>query len=210
MTEPWGSSLNTQDNSNVDLIRICWRLYLADPSSVLRENFFLRNLLLLNYEIFTPCDSEEISKSTRRRVPNQIAKHVRQIARPPLKDIHKKNWMIWVTQYMTIFVNFCFFFHLQMLSCHGCAGDRCWLTTHGNSPHRLRYQKGGCGVMFWCGIIGSDVVGPWRIPHDVQSSDIHWFLKTHVEPCFKKKPKAFKKMKFFYTWQCYVKFYEEN
>ena len=35
-------------------------------------------------------------------------------------------------------------------------------------PHRLRRQQGGGGVMLWAGIIGNELVGPFRVPDGVK------------------------------------------
>lgn len=43
---------------------------------------------LSSYEFFKHCYSDEVSKSTKYPVQNQLTKHVQLITRLPLKDIH--------------------------------------------------------------------------------------------------------------------------
>ena len=38
-----------------------------------------------------------------------------------------------------------------------------WVSISGNRPYRLRRQQGGRGVMFWAGIVGVIMVGPWKV-----------------------------------------------
>ena len=48
--------------------------------------------------------------------------------------------------------------------------------------------------MFWAGIIGNELVGPFRVPDGVKLTAVTYidFLKQNVLPWFKKKPLSFK------------------
>ena len=53
---------------------------------------------------------------------------------------------------------------------------------------RLRSQQGGGGVMFWSGIMGSDLVSPFRVPEGVKMTSAKHvkFLTAHFLPRYKK------------------------
>ena len=48
----------------------------------------------------------------------------------------------------------------------------------------LRRQQGGGGVMIWAGIIGDELVGPFRVPDGLKLTAATYceFLKTALEP----------------------------
>ncbi len=60
-------------------------------------------------------------------------------------------------------------------------------------PTRLRRQQGGGGVMFWAGIMGRELVDPFRVPEGVKMTSAKYieFLTDHFLPWYKKKNCAF-------------------
>ena len=44
--------------------------------------------------------------------------------------------------------------------------------------------------MFYAGLIGNELVGPWKVPEGVKLTSVVYvaFLKEHLEPWFKFKP----------------------
>jgi hypothetical protein len=46
--------------------------------------------------------------------------------------------------------------------------SRGWILDGLDIPARLRRQQGGGGTMFWAGLYGSTVVGPFRVPDGVK------------------------------------------
>ena len=68
-----------------------------------------------------------------------------------------------------------------------------WVPNGALRPHRLRRQQGGGGVMFWAGIIGNELLGPFRVSDCVKLTAVgyFYFLKQNVL-YFKKKPLSFK------------------
>ena len=60
-------------------------------------------------------------------------------------------------------------------------------------PTRLRHQQGGGGVMFRAGIMGRELVGPFRVPEGekMTSAKSIEFLTYHFLPWYKKKNYAF-------------------
>ena len=39
-----------------------------------------------------------------------------------------------------------------------------WILQNQTAPHRLRRQQGGGRVMFWAGIVGDTLLGPFKVP----------------------------------------------
>lgn len=63
------------------------------------QNKLFKKMSFSSYEIFRRFSSEEMSKSTRCQVLNQMAKYVRPTS-SLLKDIHKGNRIKWLIKYM--------------------------------------------------------------------------------------------------------------
>ena len=55
--------------------------------------------------------------------------------------------------------------------------------------HRLRLQQGGGEVMFWAGIVGCIMVGPWKVQDGVKMilKAYVTFLNDNFQPWFKKQ-----------------------
>ncbi len=45
---------------------------------------------------------------------------------------------------------------------------RGWVLEHEDIPIHLKGQQGGGGIMFWAGINGHELVGPFRVPDGVK------------------------------------------
>lgn len=58
-----------------------------------------------------------------------------------------------------------------------------WLVDGHHVPIRLRRQQGGGGVMFWAGIMGRELVGPFRVPKGVKMTSANYieFLTDHFQ-----------------------------
>ena len=55
----------------------------------------------------------------------------------------------------------------------------------------MRRQQGGGGVMFWAGIIGNKLVGPFRVPDGVKMNAL--IIQDNVIPWYRSKRPAFRK-----------------
>ncbi|KAI3363614.1 hypothetical protein L3Q82_001247 [Scortum barcoo] len=69
-----------------------------------------------------------------------------------------------------------------------------WLVDGHHVPTRLRCQQGGGGVMFWAGIMGRELVGPFRVTEGVKMTSEKYveFLTDHFLPWYKEKNRAFR------------------
>lgn len=63
-------------------------------------------------------------------------------------------------------------------------GVKVWSPTGAAIPHHVRRQEGGGVVMFWAGIIGDTLLGPFRVPEGVKltSQTNIQFLDEHLSP----------------------------
>ena len=59
----------------------------------------------------------------------------------------------------------------------------------------MRQQQGGGGVMFWVGLIGNELVGPFRVPDGFKMNALTYrnFLQNNFIPWSHSKRPAFKK-----------------
>ncbi len=110
--------------------------------------------------------------------------------RPYLTNAHKQKRLQWAHTYMK--TNFQTVLFTD--ECHATLDgpDRWssgWLVDGHHVPTRLRRHQGGGGVMFWAGIMGRELVGPFRVPGGVKMTSAKYieFLTDHFLPWYKKK-----------------------
>lgn len=115
--------------------------------------------------------------------------------RPPLTNAHKQKRLQWAQKYMktkfqtALFTDEC---RATLDDPDGWSGG--WLVDGHHVPTRLRRQQGDGGVMFWAGIMGRELVGPFRVPEGVKMTSAKYveFLTDHFLPWYKKKNRAFR------------------
>lgn len=102
---------------------------------------------------------------------------------PPLNNAHKQKWLEWAQKYMKT--------DFQTVLCYPgwSRSSSEWLMDGHHVPTRLQRQQEGGGVMFWAGIIGKELVGPFRVPEGVKMTSEKYveFLTDHFLPWYKKK-----------------------
>lgn len=163
-------------------------------SRVTRE--VVKNPSLNSKEIFKRCGRDDVSKATRCRTLRKVSKHVKPVTKPPLKTVHKQNRLKWAEDYMKTDFSKVLFTDECRATLDGpdgwCKG---WVAVGRDRPHRLRRQQGGGGVMFWAGIVGNMMVGPWKVPDGVKMTSLAYidFLKDNFQPWFKKQKLSFKR-----------------
>ncbi|CAI9556623.1 unnamed protein product, partial [Staurois parvus] len=69
-----------------------------------------------------------------------------------------------------------------------------WLVDGHPVPTRLRHQQGGGGVMFWAIIMGTELVGPFRVPKGVKMTSAKYveFMTNYFLPWYRRKNYAFR------------------
>ena len=84
--------------------------------------------------------------------------------RPPLSNANKPKWLQWAHKYMKTNFQAVLFTDEYRVTLDGPDGwNSGWLADGHHVPTRLRRQQGGSGVMFRAGIMGRELVGPFRV-----------------------------------------------
>ena len=123
-----------------------------------------RTALQTSKEVFESAGVPDVPKSTRCRILRRIGKCGKPVVRPPLKAIHKKKRMEWAQKYIELNFQTVLFIDECRATLDSPDGwRRGWFCKEGPRPQRIRRQQGGGGVMFWAGIIGNELVGPFRV-----------------------------------------------
>jgi hypothetical protein len=164
---------------------------ISERHRVLLKRAVAQNPLTTSGNIFCEAGIPGISRSTRWRVLQSIATVKSAIARPPLTTRHKVNRVCWAEQYMKLNFSNVIFTDECRATLDGPDGfARGWILDGLDVPSHLRRQQGGGGVMFWAGLYGNTVVGPFRVPDGVKmnSSGYTTFLSTHFLPWYRSIP----------------------
>lgn len=165
-----------------------------DLSKVSRE--LRKNPTSTSNLIFKSAGIENVSKSVRCRILRNIASHVSPIIRPPLTEIHKKSRLQWAERYLKCDFNTVMFTDEMRATLDGPDGwSKTWVPRGSSRPQRMRRQQGGGGVMMWAGIIGNEILGPFRIADGVKINSVNYitFLKEKFVPWYKRKTPALKR-----------------
>lgn len=151
--------------------------------------------LMSSKKIFENVGVPEMARTTRCRVLRNIASVRKPTIRPPLRKTHMEKRLAWAKNNLkTDFKNVLFTDECRATLDGPDGWSSGWLRHGSTSPERMRRQQSGGGVMFWAGIIGQELVGPFKVPEGVKlTSDTYVkFLKDNFLPWYKRKTRAFK------------------
>uniref|UniRef100_A0A8C5MML4 Tc1-like transposase DDE domain-containing protein n=1 Tax=Leptobrachium leishanense TaxID=445787 RepID=A0A8C5MML4_9ANUR len=137
-------------------------------------------------QIFEAAGASGVPRTSRCRVLKSLATVHRLSIWPPLTNAHKQKRLHWAKKYMK--TNF----QTVLFTAECCATldgpEGCgWLVDGHPVPTRLQCQQ-GCGeVMFWAGIMGRELVGPFRVPEGVKITSAKYveFLTDHFLPWYR-------------------------
>ena len=104
---------------------------------------------------------------------------------PLLTTRHKTLRVDWAKTYMKTDMKYVLFTDESRETLDGPDGwSRGWVIRGDQCPTRIRRQQGGGGVMLWAGIVGDELVGPFRVQEGVKLTSHTYcqFLKGFVEP----------------------------
>jgi transposase len=135
--------------------------------------------------IFEDAGLPDFAKTTRNRLLRKVASVKSPAKRPPLTSRHKRLRMDWSKKYMKTDMKHVLFTDESRATLDGPDGwAKGWVFHGDDCPTRMRRQQGGGGVMFWAGIIGDDVIGPFRVPEGVKLTSTTYcqFLKDALDP----------------------------
>ena len=141
--------------------------------------------------IFENAGVPKMAKTARCQTLKSLAKVMKPIKQPPLSKCHKTKRVEWARKYMkTDFRNVLF-----TDECHATLeGPDGWSSgwiLHGRQPGvRIRRQQGGGGVMFWAGIKGDTIIGPFKVEAGVKidSESYCELLNKYFTPWLEEQP----------------------
>ncbi|KAK3512212.1 hypothetical protein QTP70_001115 [Hemibagrus guttatus] len=145
-------------------------------------------------QVFETAGASGVPRTSRCRILQRLAVMHKPSIRLPLTNGHKQKRLQWAQKYMKTDFQTVLFTDECRANLDGPDGwSGVWLVDGHHVPTRLRRQQGGGGVMFWAGIMGRDLVGPFRVPEGVKMSSVKYveFLTDHLLPWYKKKNHAF-------------------
>ena len=151
--------------------------------------------LLSSKQVFEAAGASGVPRTSQCRILQRLAVVHKAVFRPPLTNAHKEKCLQWAQKYMktnfqtVLFTDEC---HATLDGPDGWSSG--WLVDGHHVPTRLRRQQGGGGVMFWAGIMGSELVGPFKVPEGVKMTSAKYveFLTDHFLLWYKKKNLAFR------------------
>lgn len=154
------------------------------------------NPLATSKKVFQDAGVKIVSRTSRNKVLNNIARIVKPSKQPHIKPVHEEGRMKWAEKYMKVNFESVIFTDECRATLDGPDGwSRGWLRDGVPIPNRLRRQQGGGGIMFWAGIVGNTLVGPFKVPEGVKITSEAYisFLTKHFQPWYKAQPLSFKR-----------------
>ncbi len=145
-------------------------------------------------QVFEAAGASGVPQTSRCRILQKLAVVHKPTIRPPLTNAHKQKRLQVPHTYMKTNFQTVLFTDECRATLDGPDGwSSGWLVDGHHVPTRLRHQQGGGGVMFWAGIMGRELVGPFRVPEGVKMTSAKYieFLTDHFLPWYKKKNRAF-------------------
>ncbi len=146
-------------------------------------------------QVFEAAGASGVPQTSRCRILQKLAVVHKPTIQPPLTNAHKQKQLQWAHTYTKTNFQTILFIDECRATLDGPDGwSSGWLVDGHHFPTRLRRQQGGGGVMFWAGIMGRELVGPFRVTEDAKMTSAKYieFLTDHFLPWYKKKNRAFR------------------
>ena len=119
--------------------------------------------------IFDAAAAPKVGKTTRCKALQSIGRVKSPIKRPLLSKAHKAKRVEWAVRYHKVNFSNVIFTDECRATLDGPDGwARGWVLDQRQPKLRMRRQQGGGGVMFWAGIQGSEIIGPYMVPEGVK------------------------------------------
>lgn len=143
------------------------KLTKRDLSHIRRE--VIRNPNASSAFIFESAGAPKVSRETRCKALRKFANVRNQIKKPILTKKHKENRLLWAKKYMKTDFSKVLFTDESRITLDGPDGwARGWVCNQRDSRHFVKRQQGGGSIMIWAGIIGNELVGPFRVEDGVK------------------------------------------
>ena len=155
-----------------------------------------KNPLASSKTIFEQAGNKRGCRRTRCNILNDIAKNTKPVSRPPLTKQHKAKRVKWATDYIKCdFSTVIFTYECRATLDDPDGFSRGWIGHSFDTLFRLRRQQGGEGVMFWAGICGNMLIGPFIIEEGVKMDNeaYAYFLKQNFFNWYKNQSRYFKR-----------------
>ncbi|CAI9606954.1 unnamed protein product [Staurois parvus] len=139
-------------------------------------------LLHSSKQIFEAAGASGVPRTSRCRVLKSLATVHKPSIQPTITNAHKQKRLHWAEKYMKTNFQTVLFTDECRATLDGPDGwSSGWLVDGHPVPTRLRRQQGGGGVMFWAGIMGTERVGPFRVPEGVKMTSAKYveFMTDH-------------------------------
>ena len=120
--------------------------------------------LLTSKQVFEKSGLDICSRSTRCRVLRKVAKQTKPLKTPPLSPLYKQKRLNWTKEHMKCHFSYILFKDEFRATLDGSDG---WVKDQ-VAPHQLIRQQGGSEVMFWAGIVGDTLLGPYTVHEGVK------------------------------------------
>jgi transposase len=146
--------------------------------------------------IFEQAGIDRACRKTRCNILNDIAKNTKPVSRPPLTKQHKAKRVKWATNYIKCDFSRVIFTDECRATLDGPDGfSRGWVGHGFETPFRVRRQQGGGGVMFWAGICGDTLIGPFMVEEGVKMNSEAYcdFLTQNFFKWYKSQTLSFKR-----------------
>ncbi|CAI9619738.1 unnamed protein product [Staurois parvus] len=146
-------------------------------------------------QIFEAAGASGVPQTSRCIVLQTLATVHKPSIRPPLTNAHKQKWLHWAEKYMKTNFQTVLFTDECRATLDGPDGwSSGWLVDGHPVPTRVQRQQGGGGVMFWAGIMGTELVGPFRVPEGVKMTSAKYveFMTDHFLPWYRRNNYAFR------------------
>jgi len=112
---------------------------------------------------------ENVTKSTRCRILKSIGTVKSPRKKPVLTAVHKQKRLSWAWQYMKTDFQQVVWTDESCVTLNGPnRWARGWMLKGCELWTRVKRQNNGGGLMIWAGIVGSTLIGPFRIPQGVK------------------------------------------
>ena len=126
-------------------------------------------------EIFEKAGLTDVSKRTRNRILGKMANQRSPAVCPPLSEINRKKRVSWAEKYLYANFQTVIWTDEARATLDGPEGwSRGWLMKCKTLRLRFKRQQGGAGVMFWSGIIGNELIGPFLVPDGLKMDSANY------------------------------------
>lgn len=162
-----------------------------DLSHIRRE--IIRNPHASSSFIFRAAGAPMVSRETRCKALRKFADVKNRIKKPILTKKHKEKRVKWAKKYMKTDFRKVLFTDESRFTLDGPDGwARGWVCKQRDSRQFVKRQQGGGGIMIWAGIVGSELVGPFKVEDGVKMNSKSYcdFLEQNLFEWLDNQPLA--------------------